>query len=247
MEVYFLAPRVVSQLEKSLKEFAQYPIVSSSVELTQKYDCTPMGDGCFHPQLGFIKEHADSLTKEEFEKKKTEKTLKQLKTINSMDVNVIDCKDGNYFDIFCGKAKKDLAPAGDMEVWIDTSSSMKRVDFNGDEDHCLRRSFAEKLIHSCPKAKLSISVFNTSKKMLGGHDTLCLNYGLNDEKRLMRWIENSRAKHLVIVTDVDELSPSLRTFLDNNGAIMHGGDYANFDGEKLIKASSELINSCKSL
>ncbi len=151
-------------------------------------DCVPMGDGCFHPQLGYIED--DGSAKKE--KKPIESPNKQdnveLKTINSEEVNLINCDDEYYFDLYCGKAKKiDKKPESSVELWIDTSSSMRLVDYSSDDAYCDRRRLVANLKSSCKK-EMGISVFNTSKKRLSTLDNLCINHGTNDGDRVVNWL-----------------------------------------------------------
>src|SRR5690606_4492427 len=72
----------------------------SNVAQNEAYECVPMGGGCFHPQLGFI-EDPSTLGKEE----SSEPVI--LKTLNAIESDVMDCDKDYYFDIYCGKAKKE--------------------------------------------------------------------------------------------------------------------------------------------
>ncbi|EQC46919.1 hypothetical protein M900_2545 [Bacteriovorax sp. Seq25_V] len=197
-----------------------------------------MEGGCFHPQLGFVEDEKD------FKKKAEEKKIDvKLKTINSLDTNMIDCKEGNFFDIFCGKAKPITKREDvDMEIWIDTSSSLRNFDWDGDPMHCKRRSFVERLRNSCA---LEVKVFDTSIKQMGDLSSLCVTYGLNDQKRFIRWIEESTVDRLIIVTDIDEASTMVRDYLFKIGGKLHGADYGDFDGERLVNYVSTLETSCQ--
>lgn len=238
LEVLFVAPPKVSLLLEMLPgEFTMTsPMFALNVE------CQPMGDGCFHPQLGYIPNEDNkhnSPVKDE-----APQDLK-VKTINSMDVDMVNCEKGNYFDIFCGKATKEDTKPSDVEIWVDTSSSMRRVDFSTDLNFCARRTFVENFIKSCSSKKVGISIFDTSKKQMGTFDSLCINHGLNDEGRMKQWIQDSKVEHLIIITDVDELSPSLRSFLEENDAVMRGGDYADVTSDKLKQIAHDLGKACK--
>ena len=65
-------------------------------------DCEPFGDGCFHPQLGLIEDP------KKVEKAKVKKNIEvqdlNLKTINSEEVDLVNCDENYHFDLFCGKA-----------------------------------------------------------------------------------------------------------------------------------------------
>ena len=206
-----------------------------------KSKCVPMGDGCFHPQLGYVEGKTGvGIVEQQSEIQKDVK----LKTINSLDTNMIDCKKGNYFDIFCGKAKKEKHGPEDYEIWIDTSASVRRVDWSKDKSHCARRTFIENLQRKC---NINVHTFDTSIKQMGGLENLCLTYGLNDQNRMIQWIKDSNAKHLIVITDIDEASIKLRNFLNSIGANIHGADYGDFSGSKLISSYvDKLTKSCQS-
>lgn len=236
LEVIFVAPPKVSSLMDMLPKH----FVMMSSMFAQNVHCQPVEGGCFHPQLGFIPTDEGKPAKEN-EMSQDQK----MRTINSLDVDMIDCKEGNYFDIFCGKAKKEDTTPADMEIWVDTSSSMRRVDFNNDQHFCERRTFVETLLRSCPSKKINVAVFDTSIKQMGVYDSLCLNHGLNDEGRMKKWIEATKVDHLIIITDVDELSPSYRSFLEERDAVMRGGDYGDIPAAKLKELAMQVGKTCK--
>ena len=233
IEVYFLnRDKQANLLNPFLKKyFKSLPIAS------KEDNCLPYGDGCFHPQYGFIE---GKKKKNIVEQEKTKKV--ELKTFNAIESDMIDCKEGNYFDIFCGKAKKINNRHIDYEIWIDTSSSMREVDFSTSPSFCHRRSFIERMKTKC---HLEIKVFDTSIKQYGGLDGLCVTYGLNNQDRLIQWIENSSAKKLLIVTDINEASAKLRDYFFKVGAKLIGADMGNYTGKKLVEHSLDLMKSCK--
>ncbi|OIQ15665.1 MAG: hypothetical protein BM556_17050 [Bacteriovorax sp. MedPE-SWde] len=235
VDIIFLSASKTADLKILTNE--KYPIVFRSIAMN-KDNCVPMGDGCFHPQLGFI----EGKSEKSLEDQKDEKKAKKLKTINSMDTNMIDCKEGNYWDIFCGKAKPESHGPVDFEVWIDTSSSLRNVDWSKDNTNCYRRSFVERLKNKC---SIEVQTFDTSKKQMGGLPGLCINYGLNDQKRLMNWIDESNAKHLILVTDIDEGTLQFREYLMRIGANLYGADTGDFDGDKLLNHVETLSKTCQ--
>ena len=201
-----------------------------------------MGDGCFHPQLGFVEENPGAKVIPEGDQSSVLDKDKTLKTINSAESDMVDCKEEKFFDIFCGKAGKRKRGPVDLEVWIDTSSSMRNVDFSLEKDECFRKSFVERLKMSCA---IDVATFDTSIKSLGGLKNLCLNYGLNDQDRLIDWIKRSEAKKLIILTDIDEASMKLKDFLFRIGANIKGADLGDFDGDMLLKYTSKISKNCK--
>jgi hypothetical protein len=194
-------------------------------------NCEPMGDGCFHPQLGFIEAEENNVKKPFVEKK--QKPFK-LKTINSDSTNLVKCDDGNYFDIFCGKSNKRIE-SHDFEVWFDISTSMRRVDYTkGEAQSCQLENFALKLRRECKKG-VTIKAFNTSIKQLSDTAGICTYHGLNDVNKLTKWIDNSKAKHLVIITDIDELTTPLQNYLDTVSAKVYGVGTTAFQVTQLLE------------
>ena len=51
----------------------------------------------------------------------------EVKTINAPETDLINCDKNSFFDIYCGKSKKPQRTAK-IEVWIDTSTSLKNID-----------------------------------------------------------------------------------------------------------------------
>jgi len=201
-------------------------------------ECLPYGDGCFHPQLGYIMDQDKvhkSIAREE--------TNIEVKTINAEEVSLINCEDSYYFDIFCGKAKKEKAPAN-FELWIDVSSSLRQVDFSMEDNYCERRRFTTMMQKSCTSG-LDVFTFNTSKKLMGSLDTLCLNHGTNDGGRMVDWLKGSKTKNVVIITDVDEYIGEFREYLDLIGAKVEGIGIEPIYAENLLDKVSSLQNNCK--
>ena len=69
--------------------------------------------------------------------------------LSNMDTDSIECDKSNQFDTFCGKASKDSGKnkpqAAAYEIWIDTSRSMKDVDFPDKNGDCFRKSFITRI------------------------------------------------------------------------------------------------------
>lgn len=241
MEMIFLSPQKISML---LEILDQYKVMKMSAQMAQADmdNCAPMGDGCFHPQYGFIEkkpDHSPTLsTPQMIEERKLE-----LKTFNAVEANMIDCDKNNYFDIFCGKERAS-SPPSEIEIWFDVSSSLKTVDYNKDPEYCARRSFMEKVMATC-KSKVRVSIYNTSIKEIGDHGSACLAYGTNDQSRLLRWMKDSKAKHLLIVTDIDEMSAEMREFLGSNGAKMTGDGVKAFTANDLVDYAKEFTKMCR--
>lgn len=202
------------------------------------FNCVPMGDaGCFHPQYGYIENKKKEKKVEKF------KENKNLKTFNSSDVNLVDCKEGNYFDIFCGKSTKEKNKLADVEVWVDTSSSMRKMDYSKGLKNCHRHRLLKKVQVGCA-GKAYFSTFDTGIKNISDLSMACVNYGLNDTKRTIDWIKRSNAKHLFIITDIDEMNKELSHFIDTTGAKTHGLSVKKFLSKDLLEFSQNIIKTC---
>ncbi len=237
MEMIFLSPAKVSMILDILKKYEQM----KSSKLLAQVDmgkCVPMGEGCFHPQLGYIEKNNDLKEVPSLEERKLE-----LKTFHAVETSLVNCDKNNYFDIFCGKERPNAAPS-EIEVWFDVSSSLKTVDYNKDPERCDRRTFMEKIMQGC-KNKVSVSVYNTSIKQIAEHSSACMAYGTNDQAKLLRWMKESRAKHLLIVTDIDEMSAEMREFLESSGAKMTGDGVKAFTSNDLVDYAKEFIKMCR--
>jgi len=191
------------------------------VEEKYRKEATKVGDQYFHPQIGLFDAEGEETVQVKEDKYKQIGTDKY---ISGEDNQLVECDKGYYFDLYCGKAKKEKEIAkevsSELEVWIDTSSSLRAVDSSNDPARCGRRSFVEHLQKKCKK--LNLSVFDTGKKEMGTLDMLCINYGLNDQDRLIQWIKDSEAKRLIIVTDISEYSVKLSDFVELNGGKIIG-------------------------
>lgn len=236
IEMIFLSPQKISQLLEILdKKNSNLSLLAANQD-----SCIPMGEGCFHPQFGFIEKKTGDLAKPvatENEKKA------EVKTFNAAETNMVNCDKENYFDIYCGKTKTDAKPA-DVEIWFDISSSLRTVDYSKDNEHCDRRTFMKKIMEGC-KENVRVSVFNTSIKELGDHGSVCLSHGTNDQTKLIQWLKNSQAKTLLIVTDVDEVSGAMRDFLNERGAKTIGDGVKPFSSTDLINYANDFIKNCR--
>ncbi|MBY0414619.1 MAG: hypothetical protein K2Q18_10655, partial [Bdellovibrionales bacterium] len=142
-----------------------------------------------------------------------------------------------------GKERANAAPS-DVEIWFDISSSLRTVDYNKDPEQCARRIFMEKVMATC-KSKVSVSIYNTALKQIGDHSGACLGYGTNDEKRLLGWMKDSKARSLLVVTDIDEMSLEMRDFLETSGAKMTGDGVKAFTANDLIDYAKEFTKMCR--
>lgn len=246
IEFLFLSEaQITSLLERVNKPALEFLKTAENID---NYECQPVDGGCFHPQLGFIDKVSKPVKDIKNNNLKTLQKVQPSKAFNSLDSNMVECKKGNYFDIFCGKAEKVNQKQGNgIEIWMDVSSSMRKMDYSTDINHCARRSFAQKIDKGCGPGKVSFSVFNTSKKEIGEFSTLCINHGLNDQDRLIKWIKSSTAKYLLVITDIDELSVKMRDFLDSESAEFHGSGIKDFTSKNLDNFTKNVIKTCKKI
>lgn len=182
--------------------------------------CQEMGEYCFDSQVGLYKPDGNGGILQEVDSSVvTEKeNLKQLESARSLDRDMIKCEDNYEFDIFCGKAQKvTKSKPAKVQLWIDASSSMKQIDFQGFEEQCYRESFARLVENKCELgSKLEIKSFNETKKQMGTFHDLCTNYGLNKTKNLLEELESIDADYAVIVTDIFEAHEDVINFVERS-------------------------------
>lgn len=237
IEVWFVSNSKTAQLEKLIKDPSVYR--SPTAEL----QCQEMGDYCFDPQFGLYKK--DDKNAEIVDTVKIEKEGPGIPAAKSVERNMIDCDPKNYFDVFCGKAKPEAKIQAGLEVWIDTSSSMREFDYTQKDGSCFRKSFMKALDSTCGfNRKVNVMMFDTSIKQAGDMEQLCNNQGLNDYKRLIDWIERSEAKKLIVITDIYEFHKEFSDYIESK----HGkfrGDKDPLTAKELVNLADELAKSCK--
>ncbi|HXH30904.1 MAG TPA: hypothetical protein VNJ01_08840 [Bacteriovoracaceae bacterium] len=236
LEVWLLSNPKVTQLLELLNR----PDFKKQA-LTVKLECQAMGDYCFDPQFGLYKQ--DDLN---FNVKVSDDTGPSIPSGKSVDRDLISCDSSNYFDVFCGKAKLEAKPSKSViDVWVDTSSSMREYDHTTPDGSCHRKSLITKLDQSCGfNQKLNVMMFDTSIKQAGEISSVCNNQGLNDYKKLMDWIERSDAKSLIIITDINEYHKEFTDYVESK----HGkirGDKEPFRASQMIELADQLAKSCK--
>lgn len=214
----------------------------------RNFECVSMGDGCFNPQEGYLEEipgaiKASKGTNKKSKQKKQKENPFELSTFNSDDIALVECQEGRYFDIFCGKESNRKVKKANLEVWIDTSASMKNVDYSSEDSYCERRFFASKMKKDC-RDGIAFSVFDTARSSLGSYDNLCDYVGSNDGKRIVSWIEANSADHLVLITDVDEYHGAFREYLERTNATVRGIGTKPITAKDLIGYTSKLAKSC---
>jgi hypothetical protein len=238
IEVWFISHAKTALLEELLNR-PQYVYRAPTAEL----QCQQMGDFCFDPQHGLYKK--DDANGEIIETKKIETDGPVIPTGASIDRELIDCDKSNYFDVFCGKARKQVEAQSKLDVWVDTSSSMREFDFSDKDGSCHRKSLVKVLDDTCGfNQKVNVMMFDTSIKQAGSIDQVCNNQGLNDYKRLMDWVERSEAKKLVIITDIYEFHKEFSDFIESK----HGkfrGDKDPLTAKQMVDLADDLAKSCK--
>ncbi|WP_408098137.1 hypothetical protein ACJVC5_04210 [Peredibacter sp. HCB2-198] len=239
IEVWFVSNSKVSLLNDLLNR-PQYIYRAPTAAL----ECQEMGDYCFDPQFGLYKK--ENGIEETVETKKIETEGPSIPAGKSVERELIDCDPKNYFDIFCGKARKEAAPqVSKLDLWIDTSSSMREFDFSDASGGCHRKSLVRVLDDACGfNQKVNVMMFDTTIKQAGSMDSLCLNQGLNDYKRLMDWIERSDAKKLVIITDIYEFHKEFSDYIESKHGKLRG-DKEPLTAKQMVELADSLAKSCK--
>lgn len=238
IEVWFVSNSKTALLNELLNR-PQYIYRAQTAEL----QCQEMGDYCFDPQHGLYKK--DDATFDPVETKKIETEGPTIPAAKSLDRDLVNCDSKNYFDIFCGKARKEVQVSAKLDLWIDTSSSMREFDFSDKDGSCHRKSMVKALDGVCGfNQKVNVMMFDTSIKQAGTMDQLCNNQGLNDYKRLMDWIERSEAKKLVIITDLYELHKEFADYIESKHGKLRG-DKDPLTAKQIVDLADELAKSCK--
>lgn len=238
IEVWFVSNSKVALLNDLLNK-PQYIYRAPTAEL----QCQEMGDYCFDPQYGLYKK--DDVTAEVVETVKIETDGPVIPVGKSVERNMIDCDPKNFFDVFCGKAKAEAQSTAKLDLWVDTSGSMKEFDYSDKQGGCHRKSLVQELDKVCGfNQKVNVMMFDTSIKQAGSMDQLCLNQGLNDYKRLMDWVERSDARKLVIITDIYEFHKEFSDFIESKNGKLRG-DKDPLTAKQMVDLADQLAKSCK--
>jgi hypothetical protein len=207
-----------------------------------------MGDYCFDPQIGLYaptKINTGNQKKSDLSEAEINGIDASLGTLDAVNRDYIDCKEKEKFDIFCGRAKKNRKKRASFSLWIDTSSSMREFDAEDKNGECYRLSLVRRLKQNCDD-HLEVKTFDTSKKQLGDWKGLCMNHGLNNEKRLIKWIKNFKGKRLIVVTDIYELSKRFVDYASSIGATFKGAEaLSTFKAEDMVQETERLQKYCR--
>ncbi len=241
IEVWFLSNSKVALINEILNR-PQYRYR----QLTAQLQCQQMGDYCFDPQFGLYKKNdSNPENVETVETKKIENDGPSIPVSKSIERELIDCDPKNYFDVFCGKAKKEVPLNTNLEIWMDTSSSMREFDSLNKDGSCFRKSFMKQLDDICGfNQKVNVMMFDTSIKQAGGLDSMCTTQGLNDHKRLIDWIERSEARKLIVITDIYEFHKEFSDYIESK----HGkfrGDKEALTAKQMVDLADDLAKICK--
>jgi hypothetical protein len=246
-EVWFLSTtnsKNTSYLLDKIDNIKFGPIVAQA-----KRQCQPMGDYCFDPQIGLYKMQGESVQAvNDYTDLDSKENYNDFDEGDGVNRQMVNCEEGNFFDLYCGKArKKEIQSKTKLEIWMDISSTMKQVDFAGYEEQCKRESFLRRLNQNkCMfGSTMKVYGFNESRKELGMMDRVCLNSGLNRTDRIIRDLKTSKADHIIIITDIFEASEEFIEFIESSGVGSHKGIDSPFYAEDLKAETSRLAKVCK--
>jgi len=234
LEVWFLSSPSVTENKVTIPLEAQHQLAESKSD-----KCRSINEKqCFHPQFGMISKKDGK--KVDFEDKQKTQTTDSIKLSES---DLLRCKNTYHFDLFCGETAKIKRKTKNLEIWIDTSSSMRSYDYVQEKNTCYRKTFMTLLRSGCKKAKFDISSFADSIKSIVNDDYLCSSKGVNNQDRLISWMEASLARNLIVITDASQLTLKMTTYLESKGAKIRGMNksdtiYANKLKELVPKAAS---------
>lgn len=222
LEVWFLSEeptlfqRAYSLNYKNIEELSMKLVLLQNGNFHGK--CEKHGNLFFHPQLG-LHEHGNthSIPLSSTENSKFNNDFSQSTLITC------DSKNFKHFDYFCGKqSKTNLAQSSGLakkiEVWVDTSSSFRRVDPHLDSG-CHRKNFMDFFKKN---SKINFYSYDIVKKEIVNSNYLCKNIGGNDSDRLLNWIKQSSANYLLIITDISELDSKFDSFIKNHSGVIKG-------------------------
>ncbi len=210
VELWFLSIDKTSWLDSIIKK----PYVYYSYVAGKSLQCQQMGEYCFDPQVGLYKRGQEGEVQQEIDMAEIENNTKYdfMETPKGIDRDLVACeKGGDFFsNIFCGKknAKQEKSKIN-LQVWVDTSSTMRQVDYKGFGDTCEREIFLSNLAQTCPlNQKMKVYFFDEFRKEAGNFQPVCVADGLNNMKRIISDIKASKVKNLIIITDIFEAESS---------------------------------------
>lgn len=243
LEVWFLSPDATAYIPFLQKD------IQISTHLASR-QCQPMGDYCFDPQIGLYKQGGNGKI-EEIDTSTVERSKKYdfMEVPTSPERGVINCDKNHFFDVFCGESKKlkekKAKVKHKLEFWMDTSSTMKQVDFIAADKKCRREILLDKVASVCGfNTDFKVYYFKEFKKEAGALDQVCLGSGLNNMERILQNIRQTNIEHLVIVTDIYEAQESFLSELDMLGAKIKGVSQRVY-AKDLVNNFEEFKTFCK--
>ncbi len=149
------------------------------------------------------------------------------------EADILYCDESSHYSLFCSprKEKEKEVVRANLAIWIDTSASMKNVDFS---QSCFRGKMVKRWLtrlerESVLDLRSYDSQWRFSQRQQAGHFTennisslFCQNYGGNNKDYLMRSIEEFQGEKLIIVTDISEYTLDFASFLEKNLAEIKG-------------------------
>jgi hypothetical protein len=239
LEVWFLTPPKTAALEQWL-----YPVRMKSPLWAQS--CEAIGDFCFDPGIGLYRKNQRELEKDPVFI--PEKELPQLPTAHSVDRSLVSCDPNYAFDMFCGEARPESTKAVSalkLEIWFDTSSSLREMDTADAQGNCHRKKFLESLSGECPfQQKVRVKMYDLSLAEMPSMASACQAQGQNNTKRLIEWIEASEVPKLIVITDVNEYHKEMADYISSrNGKVR--GDSGSFTAADLVPLAATLAATCR--
>ena len=208
--------------------------------------CQSWGEGCYDMEVEKLQNRQSDLKVNDYMIKRQKRLQDALNIFKPDKTHVSDCESEVGSSKFCG----DRLPARvdtDIEIWIDTSSSMNEIDPRTVDGGCLRKKFIKMVMASCGGKIPIMGVFNKSLREMGAYTDVCRSYGENDLSFLTKWIQGSKSKHLVVVTDYTQMKLQLKNFIDRAGAKVRGDFFKGATLENFMYWGMELSNSCEDL
>ena len=237
-EFWFLSPQ-----KTALMKYEDQTTFSKKIVSNEDKKCVAkMGEDCFDPQYGVFPDPALEKLKEDITKKKKEKKPEPTDNyLSDMEKAQFECDKNQSFDIYCGgKVKTETEKKSKLEVWIDTGRSMADVDYEDKNKDCYRKSFIKRLNTSC--THVDVYTFNSFLKYNPGLNDLCDTAGYTDQNRVLAWLNESKAKKVIIITSKAMISKGVADYIVTHGGKSKGeAVQKELDGKDLL----ELVDTAK--
>ena len=239
-EFWFLSPQ-----KTALMKYEDSTRFSKKLVSNEDKKCVAkMGEDCFDPQYGVFPDPAIEKLKEDLTKKKKEKKVEPTDNyLSDMEKTQFECDKNQGFDIYCGgKVKNETEKKSKLEIWIDTGRSMSDVDYQDKNKDCFRKSFIKRLNTSCPQ--VDVYTFNSFLKYSKGLNDLCDTAGYTDQNRVLAWLNDSKAKKVIIITSKSMISKGVADYIVTHGGKSKGeAIQKEMDGKDLL----DLVDTAKKI